>query len=115
MIRRPTRSTRTDTLFPYTTLFRSVWENVGASKTVGSEQALAFTDAFNAQMSVARAEVIVHHIAAAGNAVLTERTDLFYNAEGETVFAIKLMGVLRSEERRVGKECVSTCGSRCSR
>src|SRR3546814_14762853 len=26
MIRRPPRSTRTDTLFPYTTLFRSVWE-----------------------------------------------------------------------------------------
>src|SRR3546814_982877 len=25
MIRRPPRSTRTDTLFPYTTLFRSVW------------------------------------------------------------------------------------------
>src|SRR3546814_20027185 len=29
MIRRPPRSTRTDTLFPYTTLFRSVY---GASK-----------------------------------------------------------------------------------
>src|SRR3546814_19164417 len=26
MIRRPTRSTRTDTLFPYTTLFRSIGE-----------------------------------------------------------------------------------------
>src|SRR3546814_7515355 len=26
MIRRPPRSTRTDTLFPYTTLFRSPWE-----------------------------------------------------------------------------------------
>src|SRR3546814_17254675 len=25
MIRRPPRSTRTDTLFPYTTLFRSLW------------------------------------------------------------------------------------------
>src|SRR3546814_9703021 len=25
MIRRPSRSTRTDTLFPYTTLFRSPW------------------------------------------------------------------------------------------
>src|SRR3546814_5057788 len=25
LIRRPTRSTRTDTLFPYTTLFRSPW------------------------------------------------------------------------------------------
>src|SRR3546814_1604193 len=28
MIRRPPRSTRTDTLFPYTTLFRSVSESV---------------------------------------------------------------------------------------
>src|SRR3546814_10651889 len=28
MIRRPPRSTRTDTLFPYTTLFRSFWNNV---------------------------------------------------------------------------------------
>src|SRR3546814_2000947 len=27
MIRRPPRSTRTDTLFPYTTLFRSFFEN----------------------------------------------------------------------------------------
>src|SRR3546814_5440105 len=26
MIRRPPRSTRTDTLFPYTTLFRSPWQ-----------------------------------------------------------------------------------------
>src|SRR3546814_17029733 len=30
MIRRPPRSTRTDTLFPYTTLFRSAWQ-VGAA------------------------------------------------------------------------------------
>src|SRR3546814_2121000 len=29
MIRRPPRSTRTDTLFPYTTLFRSVPEKLG--------------------------------------------------------------------------------------
>src|SRR3546814_8343943 len=29
MKRRPPRSTRTDTLFPYTTLFRSVWEKHG--------------------------------------------------------------------------------------
>src|SRR3546814_8140322 len=29
MIRRPPRSTRTDTLFPYTTLFRSGWQTVG--------------------------------------------------------------------------------------
>src|SRR3546814_2403235 len=28
MIRRPPRSTRTDTLFPYTTLFRSAWRRL---------------------------------------------------------------------------------------
>src|SRR3546814_2699309 len=46
MIRRPPRSTRTDTLFPYTTLFRStngtnssrfqIHESSGTSTTVGS-------------------------------------------------------------------------------
>src|SRR3546814_4438159 len=39
MIRRPPRSTRTDTLFPYTTLFRSggppVWDEVGIIVTRG--------------------------------------------------------------------------------
>src|SRR3546814_7430386 len=36
MIRRPPRSTRTDTLFPYTTLFRSALseEDLAASETV---------------------------------------------------------------------------------
>src|SRR3546814_1812628 len=33
MIRRPPRSTRTDTLFPYTTLFRSRKPQIRASKT----------------------------------------------------------------------------------
>src|SRR3546814_6508194 len=32
MIRRPPRSTRTDTLFPYTTLFRSVRNRPGADR-----------------------------------------------------------------------------------
>src|SRR3546814_11989233 len=31
MIRRPPRSTRTDTLFPYTTLFRSAWQFIQAN------------------------------------------------------------------------------------
>src|SRR3546814_20828233 len=43
MIRRPPRSTRTDTLFPYTTLFRSVHQATGAVLGVGQHllQALA--------------------------------------------------------------------------
>src|SRR3546814_982436 len=39
MIRRPPISTRTDTLFPYTTLFRSV--AVGADDEIGDRQANA--------------------------------------------------------------------------
>src|SRR3546814_1028841 len=35
MIRRPPRSTRTDTLFPYTTLFRSLEIDVGPGGDVG--------------------------------------------------------------------------------
>src|SRR3546814_19290436 len=41
MIRRPPRSTRTDTLFPYTTLFRSLLERFHADAAVGVEEALA--------------------------------------------------------------------------
>src|SRR3546814_3910729 len=35
MIRRPPRSTRTDTLFPYTTLFRSIGGGIGGQSEVG--------------------------------------------------------------------------------
>src|SRR3546814_7140545 len=38
MIRRPPRSTRTDTLFPYTTLFRSLDRLDPAGKAVGRHQ-----------------------------------------------------------------------------
>src|SRR3546814_5306239 len=41
MIRRPPRSTRTDTLFPYTTLFRSV-EGVRAVDSVQQETVKSF-------------------------------------------------------------------------
>src|SRR3546814_14089777 len=41
MIRRPPRSTRTDTLFPYTTLFRSVDADHPAEGTVGGDRPLA--------------------------------------------------------------------------
>src|SRR3546814_5739063 len=36
MIRRPPRSTRTDTLFPYTTLFRSYERYFGAGRDAGA-------------------------------------------------------------------------------
>src|SRR3546814_6327818 len=45
MIRRPPRSTRTDTLFPYTTLFRSRSTNIRSPTTPNiSSRRRAFTD-----------------------------------------------------------------------
>src|SRR3546814_4298656 len=42
MIRRPPRSTRTDTLFPYTTLFRSFHERLGMEIGIDPGLLLAF-------------------------------------------------------------------------
>src|SRR3546814_10212921 len=45
MIRRPPRSTRTDTLFPYTTLFRSTWrrqDGKGTTKCFRQDQACVY-------------------------------------------------------------------------
>src|SRR3546814_9846316 len=41
MIRRPPRSTRTDTLFPYTTLFRSILKILGQAGDVAVEARIA--------------------------------------------------------------------------
>src|SRR3546814_6393502 len=54
MIRRPTRSTRTDTLFPYTTLFRSGFSN--ADSIVTLSQPLEIWGQRGARVRAARAE-----------------------------------------------------------
>src|SRR3546814_19312364 len=50
MIRRPPRSTRTDTLFPYTTLFRSVPQRL--EQHVGEAQREQVLDRFLAEIMV---------------------------------------------------------------
>jgi limonene-1,2-epoxide hydrolase len=81
----------------------TIWENVGLSTTVGAEQAVAFMDGFNKQLDITRGEVVVDHIAAAGNVVLTERTDIFYRADGSTAVSIKLMGVFEMDGAKIIK------------
>src|SRR3546814_20911072 len=46
MIRRPPRSTRTDTLFPYTTLFRSAFDQQALQATLEFAQVLHARDDF---------------------------------------------------------------------
>src|SRR3546814_13805345 len=94
MIRRPPRSTRTDTLVPYTTLFRSQHE-------VNSINLYLILRACEPIGALAGAE----DSKVAARSLRGGRRRSFHNP---------LSGCHRSEERRVGKKCVSTCRYRWS-
>src|SRR3546814_14757100 len=110
MIRRPPRSTRTDTLFPYTTLFRSVEEVVRPV-----EQSVVDHDvALLAELVDQLLNGFVRH-----DLVLVPLDDEAGGRAGREEAEVEHVGrrghgYERSEERRVGKECVRTCRSRWS-
>src|SRR3546814_15264272 len=113
MIRRPPRSTRTDTLFPYTTLFRSLLPGdiVYAPIELAVFQKISARAGFERAAREEKASVIFLY--------RPEEPELLgivsKLAEGKRVIAYHDQSqVDRSEERRVGKECVSTCNSRRS-
>src|SRR3546814_11549882 len=100
MIRRPPRSTRTDSLFPYTPLFRS--HASGIETTTGP-----LGQGLGNSVGMALAERLLN--ARFGDALVDHYT---YVIAGDGCL---MEGIShRSEERRVGKECVSTCRSRWS-
>src|SRR3546814_12719099 len=100
MIRRPPRSTRTDTLFPYTTLFRSPH----LRRTITGIGALHVGAAIGSAV-VGRRVVLVGGVEGIGELVVLALAD---TPEGDR----QPLPPARSEERRVGKECVRTCRSR---
>src|SRR3546814_20948062 len=104
MIRRPPRSTRTDTLFPYTTLFRS---DIVEGAVPAERRPLLDREAVDEPTLALKVPPDNHHL---------EAVDLDVDEGGEEEYAgrHRLHGVRRAEERRVGKECVSTCRSRWS-
>src|SRR3546814_11930213 len=112
MIRRPPRTTRTDTLFPYTTLFRSDGKALAAHHCFGADDAIegGFVDEAELEAGFLQGQpLFVGVLGDLGGVVVAdlgrERGDEHQRAADE----------IRSEESRVGKECVSTCGSRWSR
>jgi len=79
----------------------TVWENVGLSRTVGFAEAKGFMEAFAQMQPIESGEVIVHHAAAHGNVVLTERTDNFHDRDGNLIVSIKLMGVFEMDGPKI--------------
>src|SRR3546814_13688013 len=100
MIRRPPRSTRTDTLFPYTTLFRSRRPSVRGPVRDQHDDPVA-----------AGCADIGHHQLGRG---LVEMGGGFVQQQDVGIGEQGARDGERSEERRVGKECVSTCRCRWS-
>src|SRR3546814_13029037 len=119
MLRRPPRSTRTDTLFPYTTLFRSpprVAAPRRASRTPRthpSPPARPTAPALHPHpCRIPRKNVARRHkdTKRYRSPPLSVRPEL---VEGPS-FLPRCEKGRRSEERRVGKECVGTCRYRWS-
>src|SRR3546814_15282619 len=135
MIRRPPRSTRTDTLFPYTTLFRSVaidelFSEIGKDENFSGIEASALINyvkkRYGKETGLGKPEL---------SRLLKEAQSIRLNGDGEmaadheaiarevidemsrggdlrfTQGSFWQWGGSRSEERRVGKEGVSTCRS----
>src|SRR3546814_13250610 len=100
MVPRPPRSTRTDTLFPYTTLFRSGRAELPARGVV----------ALGAEIVAEAAVELFVEPGRIGLVISDEAGFAFVRGKDDDAG----MGPGRSEERRVGKECVSTCRSRWS-
>src|SRR3546814_15511569 len=100
MIRRPPRSTRTDTLFPYTTLFRSRRDD-GFPAIMGMDGGGDPA----APLDCRRSFAILRFM---------DRRNFTKLALSGLAFSFLADSAGRSEERRVGKECVSTCRSRWS-
>src|SRR3546814_20586449 len=130
MIRRPPRSTRTDTLFPYTTLFLSaVLARVAAGLRADREPLSAL---MSAEMGKLHREALAeidksaaacdYYAERAGDylaeqTILTEarRSYVSYEPTGCVLAIMPWNFPIRSEERRGGNDCVSPCRFRWSR
>src|SRR3546814_19590111 len=116
-IRRPPRSTRTDTLFPYTTLFRSSRLEDFPFNPAGGEELLFFGRIHpdkGAAEAIAAARATGHRLTMAGivqDQAYHDRHVLPF-LDGESVRHIGMVGGARSEGRRVGKEGVRTWRTR---
>src|SRR3546814_20816293 len=123
MIRRPPRSTRTDTLFPYTTLFRSDFDHTDDFfpffRSQHARQGIAYIiDRIVDDVVVTQIDIVVLGQflgALLGPDVKSDDHRMRSNGQVDVAFRDAAYGRvynMRSEERRVGKECVSTCRAR---
>src|SRR3546814_16996162 len=130
MIRRPPRSTRTDTLFPYTTLFRSLTKTSRLAPIPDVDSGAIIPEPPPLTLALPATILLGHPNVVAAEREAAARWAEIGVARADRLPRIDLVGLLtgnwirmmgsttsfdtRSEERRVGTECVSTGRSRWS-
>src|SRR3546814_17533557 len=115
MKRRPPGSTRTDTLVPDTTLFRSF---MAGGCALGRREARNGVPAIGVHLAcIPFGEVVEHELRRREGSRLVSlgaQAEMVVLGEAAVLIVGRDPDLRRSEERRVGKECVSTCRSRWS-
>src|SRR3546814_16130250 len=121
MVRRPPRSNRTATCFPYTTLFRSFQ---GAMRRGEAELfALGTVSGRPGFYLARRVTVDGRRLGVIVLKVEFDKLEARWADSAATTLGTDAAGIVvmssdpRSDERRVGEECVSTCisrGARCN-
>ena len=71
----------------------TVWDNVGFAKTEGVDEAIALINQLGANLGMASMRFELLAIASVGDKVLTERIDYMYDASGNLLASIPLMGI----------------------
>src|SRR3546814_13735415 len=134
MIRRPPGATRTDTLFPYTTLFRSLevaaqtdltqyLQTEARNLTVGGMKRLEIARALAIRPSILLLDEVMAGLNPADLEKAVKMLRRIRESGGSILLIEHLMQatmalsdriIVRSEERRAGQEGVRECRSRCS-
>src|SRR3546814_21113444 len=116
MIRRPPRSTRTDTLFPDTTLFRSQGyiNDMQALREGRQNASVRVRIAGDAAFINLKSRELGHTRQEFDYPIpVDDARSLLALCVGGRIEKTRHYVEVRSEGRPVGKECVSTCRSRC--
>src|SRR3546814_17953646 len=122
MVRRPPRPTRTDTLFPYTTLFRSVQLSLDGQQ---DRRLSSFSDVRTTSRNIqtltrlngqASATIVSDwRVVASGSLTRSVNSAAAVSSSDYRRLGMKFgFGSYRSDVRRVWKACVSRCRSRGS-
>lgn len=78
-----------------------VYENIGLTRTIGPEPAIALLKMFEPMKAAQRMDVEIVATAAVGNTVLNERVDRVIGHQGELIVTVRVMGALEVKDGRI--------------